>query len=198
MVDSAPVRAACLLAAAAHPDGSDVTALPTLIASLDDEDRMVRDASARALAARVGVEDALLTVLRTGSPRAQEAALTGLAGHATTAREGLLDWARDQIERVEDLHASRAALDGTSGATPLQGFLAQVVDQRIRRAEASGDRCTGHGRRARRWGPPAPIPAIGRSGGSGAGDRSVRFARRPPARARPHSLSRGIHGRTGR
>jgi HEAT repeat protein len=135
MVDSAPVRAACLLAAAAHPDGSDVTAVADLIASLDDDDRMVREAAAGALSIRDGVENALLTVLRTGSERAQEAALSGLAGHAATAREGLLGWARDQIERAEALHVSRGALDGSSGTTPIRAFLAQVVDQRIRRAE---------------------------------------------------------------
>ncbi|HET7494108.1 MAG TPA: cyclic nucleotide-binding domain-containing protein [Candidatus Limnocylindrales bacterium] len=135
MAESAPVRAACLLAAAAHPDGAEVTAIGDLISALDDEDGQVRNAAARVLSARDGAEDALLDVLRSGAPRAQEAALTALAGHAATARDGLLDRARDRIERAEALHVSRATLDGSLAAPPLQAFLAQVVDRRIRRAE---------------------------------------------------------------
>jgi HEAT repeat protein len=104
--------------AGAHAiDSADVTRTEALLlAALDDEALLVRRAAARALAQRPDWAVSAVEVLRTGSDRAQAAALLALAdGHELeTTRPAVRDWAIGQIERATTLRRHAAAL-GNSG-----------------------------------------------------------------------------------
>jgi hypothetical protein len=131
---SPAVRAAAITAGAAQRDG-DVTSTPGLIAALDDDARIVRNAAARALEARPGARADIVRVLNEGTDRAQEAALAAIPRHAPAVRGDLLAWARGQVERAEELHRARAAVAVWPQPTDDSDFLETVLGQRIRRAE---------------------------------------------------------------
>jgi HEAT repeat protein len=132
--DSPAVRAAAITAAGAQKDG-ETTSLLRLIAALDDEALIVRNAAAHALESRPAARGDLVRVLSEGSDRAQEAALAAIPGHAAAVRDDLLAWANGQIERAEELHRARAAVAVTPGQAEDREFLETVLAQRIRRAE---------------------------------------------------------------
>jgi HEAT repeat protein len=128
------IRAAAISAAAAQQDGG-TTSMLRLIAALDDEALIVRNAAAQALGARPAAHRDLVRVLNEGSDRAQEAALAAIPRHAEAVRDDLLGWANGQIERVEELHRARAAVSVSPGSADDRAFLEAVIAQRIRRAE---------------------------------------------------------------
>jgi len=164
---SPAVRAAAIGAAAAHPEGSAVASTPALIEALDDDAAPVRLASAAALRSRGDAAHPLVDVLRNGTPRAQEAALTAIPGHAASVRDDLLAWANGQIELAETLHRARAAVVALPQRSDVRDFLEAVIGQRIRRAE---DRAI------------ASLVAVGAPAAGGLMRRSLRSAD-PDARA---------------
>ena len=128
------IRAAAITAAAGQ--GKDeTTPMVRLIAALDDEALIVRNAAAHALGATPAARRDLVRVLNEGSDRAQDAALAAIPGHAAAVRDDLLGWANGQIERAEELHRARAAVSVSPGPTEERDFLGSVLAQRIRRAE---------------------------------------------------------------
>jgi len=133
-VASPAVRAAAITAAAAQP-GHAASSAASLIDALDDEARIVRNAAASALATRPDAGPHLVGVLRAGSQRAQDAALTAIPGHAAAVRNDLLAWANDHIERAEVLHRARASVAAWPQRTDDRDFLETVLGQRIRRSE---------------------------------------------------------------
>jgi cyclic nucleotide-binding protein len=164
---SPAVRAAAIGAAVAHPEGAAVAPTPALIEALDDDAAAVRLASAAALRNRGDAAHPLVDVLRNGTPRAQDAALAAIPGHAAAVREDLLAWANGQIEHAESLHRARAAVVALPQRTDDRDFLEAVIGQRIRRAE---DRAI------------ASLVAIGAPAAGGLMRRSLRSAD-PDARA---------------
>ncbi|HEV8697135.1 MAG TPA: cyclic nucleotide-binding domain-containing protein [Candidatus Limnocylindrales bacterium] len=128
------VRAAAITASAAQPVG-EATATSGLLAALDDDARIVRNAAASALAARPGAGPDLVRVLREGTDQAKEAALAAISGHAAEVRNDLLAWANDHIERAEVLHRARASVAAWPQRTDGRDFLETVLGQRIRRSE---------------------------------------------------------------
>ena len=136
MTATAPdVRAAAIRAAAARLDGTTVAPTSVLIAALDDPARVVRIAASDALRARPGVGPNLTGVLSTGSPRAVEAALGAVGGHASEVHDDLLTWARGQIGRAEELHRANSSLEELPVHSDESGFLETVLTQRARGAE---------------------------------------------------------------
>ena len=129
------VRAAAIAAAAARPDATHVAPTPALIAALDDPARVVRSASAGALAIRPAAGPDLIEVLRQGTPDAIDAALAAVGGHASAVEDDLLAWARGRIERAEDLHRAHTSVVTLAGRTETLDFLDAVLDQRARSAE---------------------------------------------------------------
>jgi len=164
---SPAVRAAAIGAAAAHPEGSAVASTPALIEALDDDAATVRLASAAALRRRGDAAHPLVDVLRHGTPRAQDAALAAITGHAASVRDDLLAWANGQIQLAETLHRARAAVVALPQRTDDRDFLEAVIGQRIRRAE---DRAI------------ASLVAVGAPAAGGLMRRSLRSAD-PDARA---------------
>ena len=129
------IRAAAIRALSARADREEVAPTAALLSSLDDDAHAVRSAAAIALADRSGAGPGLVTVIRSGSPRAQDAALVAVASHAGEVHADLLSWARDQIGRAEDLHRAHGAVAALPGRGEELGFLETVVAQRARRAE---------------------------------------------------------------
>jgi Cyclic nucleotide-binding domain len=160
------VRAAAITAAAAQSD-AEATSMARLIAALDDEALIVRNAAAHALEERPAAGRDLVRVLNQGSDRAQEAALAAIPGHAAAVRNDLLGWANGQIGRAEELHRARAAVSVSPGPADDRDFLETVIAQRIRRAE---DRAI------------AALVAVGAPSAGGLMRRSLRSAD-PEARA---------------
>jgi HEAT repeat protein len=117
------VRAAAVHAIAAVSEGiDDVDGL--LVRALHDETRAVRQAAARALAARAGPVGPLLAVLEGKSEDAQGAALAALDGRGPEVAVDLVGWAEGQVRRAIVLRrhalalAQLAAAEGRSGTTP--------------------------------------------------------------------------------
>ncbi|HEX7949165.1 MAG TPA: HEAT repeat domain-containing protein [Candidatus Limnocylindrales bacterium] len=110
-VRQATVEAVAAVGGLAHGE----TIAPILIGALDDDSLRVRRTAANLLARRTADTDGVVDVLRAGSPRAQDAALLALVGHAEPARAELIAWAEAQLERAAALRASRNALDGMPG-----------------------------------------------------------------------------------
>ncbi|TME83943.1 MAG: cyclic nucleotide-binding domain-containing protein, partial [Chloroflexi bacterium] len=105
------VRAAAVGAIAAVVDPGLPDPLPSLVAALDDQAPSVRLAAAHGLNGRGGrTSEALLEVLRTGTSRAQDAALRALDGRGLEVREELLAWAGGQVGRAGALRERSAAL----------------------------------------------------------------------------------------
>jgi HEAT repeat protein len=143
LADPSPeVRAATVDALAASSDAAAV--LPDLLAALDDESEAVRRTAALALSRRETTPPGLTDLLATGSPRAQEAALTALRGHGPDVREIVIDWTLGRLARAADLRRARSALSvGTAGSTERQpraalDFLVDVLAGRERRAVRLG------------------------------------------------------------
>ncbi len=129
------IRAGAIRALSARDDREDSAPTAALLSSLDDDAHAVRSAAAIALADRSGAGPGLVTVIRSGSPRAQDAALVAVASHAVEVHSDLLSWAKDQIERAEDLHRAHGAVAALPAGGEELGFLETVVAQRARRAE---------------------------------------------------------------
>ncbi len=113
------------------------TIAPILIGALDDDSLRVRRTAADLLARRTADTDGLLDVLRSGSARAQDAALLALVGHADPVRDTIIAWAGDQIARATAVRTDQQALaDHPSAPTPppdtAVGFLASVLARRER------------------------------------------------------------------
>ncbi len=104
------VRAAAVRLLAAQPYAAD-SALADLVRCLDDDSAMVRSAGTRALEA-IGPagRSRALEVLRSGSERAQTAALGVLDGHPEEVRSELVPWAVVQVDRAADIRTWRRAL----------------------------------------------------------------------------------------
>ncbi|HEX7196063.1 MAG TPA: HEAT repeat domain-containing protein, partial [Candidatus Limnocylindria bacterium] len=128
---SPAVRAAAMRALAAVPAWPEHT-LAQVIAALDDNAATVRHAAARALAGRADATEGLLSVLRDGSGRAQEAAVEGL-GAARPSSQAIREWALTLIGRAD--HLRRHAVPPTANMGDAEGFLAFVVQQRRLEAE---------------------------------------------------------------
>ena len=133
--DTPAVRAAAITAIAAHEDASAMAPTPALLEGLDHDARVVRAASARALAARQAAGPALVEVLHAGSARAQDAALVAIAGHAPDVHGDLLSWAHAQIQRAEHLQRARVSVAALDQPGEERAFLDHVLSRRVRRAE---------------------------------------------------------------
>ena len=106
---SAEVRAAAIRAVAADVTATDP--LPVLLGALDDPAGIVRVAAARAIAELgAAAQERTQEVLRTGSERAQDAALSAMEGHADEVRAGLVPWALAQVDGAARLRQRTKAL----------------------------------------------------------------------------------------
>ncbi len=136
LTDPSPtVRAAAISALAKHPDGASEIPSTMLVDSLEDGSHGVRISAATALAGRSGVGHGLIEVLRSGSDRAQDAALVAIGSHAAEVHDDLLSWANGQIQRAEGFHRAHASLGRLEGTAEDWDFLETVITQRARRAE---------------------------------------------------------------
>jgi HEAT repeat protein len=130
------VRAAAIRATSVRRDGEELLPTDALLAALEDEVGAVRRAAATALAARPGSAPGLMSILATGAPDAQDAALAAIVPQASELHEELLGWAHGQIDRAADLHRAHNALVAwPAERTAVRDFLADVIDQRAARAE---------------------------------------------------------------
>ncbi len=129
------VRASAIRALSGREDRDEAAPTAALFQSLDDDAQAVRSAAAVALADRSGTAPGLVDILRSGSPRAQDAALMAVAGQAGEVHADLLSWARNQIERAEGLHRAHGAVAALPARGHEGGFLQAVIAQRARRAE---------------------------------------------------------------
>ena len=137
---SAEVRAAAL----GRLDPADPAHRPTLIAALDDDAAIVRQAAVTALgAASVDGRD-VLAVLTDGSPRAQLAALSALIGVAEgdpSVREPVAEWAFERLGRARELRAARLEITGAVApegtASGSRDFLVSVLERRQAALEES-------------------------------------------------------------
>jgi HEAT repeat protein len=137
LADASPrVREAAVAALAAARDG--VTTDADLLAALDDDARLVRTAAARGLSSREVAAPGLLDVLRTGSNRAQEAALTAMRGHGPEVRADLISWILARLDRAGELRHARIALTAAEVAgwrrESCLGFLSSTLARRERHA----------------------------------------------------------------
>ncbi len=110
--ESTGVRLAAVKALGSFGD-DDVVA--PLLQALDDPDERVRGAASQALQRAQGASPALLETLKTGSERAQDAALVALQHHARAAREAAVDWALTQVPRAAQYRTMRMALENAAG-----------------------------------------------------------------------------------
>ncbi|MGZ8515059.1 MAG: Npt1/Npt2 family nucleotide transporter [Candidatus Limnocylindrales bacterium] len=127
------IEAVAAVGGVAHGD----TIAPILINALDDDSPRVRRTAADLLARRTADTEGLVDVLRSGSPRAQDAAILALAGHADPVRDRIVAWAGEQVARATAVRTDRQALAGDPAApAPLPdtptGFLASVLARRER------------------------------------------------------------------
>ena len=108
------IRATAVRAAASGIGAADpaTETLAAVVARLDDDARIVRDAAASALATVPDAAPGLLDVLASGSERARSAALVALAGHPLEARDPVRAWALGQIDRALALRDHEAILAG--------------------------------------------------------------------------------------
>lgn len=118
-------------------DDTDPVATNVLVQALADPAPMIRHAAATALAARDRLEPRLVELLTSGSVDEQDAAVRALDGPAGVgAREPLLSWAGQRIERARALRDVRAATERVasgSAAHEASPFLTAIIDQRIAR-----------------------------------------------------------------
>jgi HEAT repeat protein len=101
------------------------------VLALDDADAPVRHAAGQALRA-VGEIEALLPVLKDGSPRAQDEAIVSLAGTPGPAREAVLGWAGRRIAEAERLRRwsiSLSPAQATPAIVGLRSTLALAEDK---------------------------------------------------------------------
>jgi HEAT repeat protein len=142
-----PDPAVRVAAATALGDMPASAAQAVLVSALDDDAAAVRRAAADAIGGLEGMVPALIGVLGTGSERAQEAAIRGLAGGAAGGNEvAVRAWALRRVERAVALRRHAASLRpavpvpagaaGTSDdATPALEFLRTLLERRSRRLE---------------------------------------------------------------
>ena len=125
------VRAAAVGAVAAIDALPD--RVPLLATALDDDTAVVRRAGAAGLAAHFDESrETILETLRTGPPRAQEAALAALDGHGGDVRPALLAWSTVQVSRADTLRRASRSLD-VDGAELDDGsidFLGSILRRR--------------------------------------------------------------------
>jgi HEAT repeat protein len=127
-------------AAVGRLDVADVDDRDALLAALDDETTVVRDASARTLGAAAGDGHAVMTVLTTGGPRAKQAALLALVGIAErdpSIRGQVADWAYGRLGRAKELLEARSSITATDPENGVAAFLAYVLETRQRALEES-------------------------------------------------------------
>jgi HEAT repeat protein len=141
LADPSPhVRAAAVTYLADPDAGNSRTAL---MAALDDDSGIVREAAAAVLASSALDGHDLVGVLHGGSPRAQRAALLalgGVAGRDPSVLAPVADWALQRLTRATQLRDARAALDpatvGTAASErPVAAFLESVLESRQRALE---------------------------------------------------------------
>ena len=135
LADPSPdVRHAAIEAVAAVGGLSHGATIATaLLGALDDADSRVRRTAADLLARRDAETEGVVELLKTGSPRAQEAALLALIGHGAAVREPVIAWAEIQIARASEHRRARVALEGRDAPPPPDsavGFLAHVLERR--------------------------------------------------------------------
>jgi HEAT repeat protein len=129
------VRAAAIRAACAHDEAHALVPTELLLASLEDDALSVRNAAAWALGNRADTGPALMGALQTGSPAAQDAALSAMPSHARDVHDDLLTWAHSQIDRAAGLHRWRPAVAALGIDAAERDFLTSIIDQRAIRAE---------------------------------------------------------------
>jgi ATP/ADP translocase/HEAT repeat protein len=125
------VRAAAVSAVAAIDPLPD--RVPLLAAALDDEAAIVRRAGSAGLAAHFDESrETILETLRTGPPRAQEAALEALDGHGPDVRTALIAWSTVQVSRADTLRRASRSLDadGTELEDGSVAFLGSILRRR--------------------------------------------------------------------
>jgi len=114
--------------------------IPDLVDALDDDAATVRAAAAQALSLRDTAPPGLLDLLRTGSGRAQEAALAAMRGHGPEVRPEVIAWTLGRLDRAAELRRARLALTTVAAAERTAGsslgFLVAVLASRERRAIA--------------------------------------------------------------
>ena len=131
LTDDSPLVRAAAVRALGSVSPRDPGTMGVMVVMLDDEARAVRRAASKILAARPDATDAVLTVLRDGTERAQEAALMALADAPASAHGPIREWTLKLIERA-------TALRGVArepAATGLRGFLDSVIADRYEAAE---------------------------------------------------------------
>ena len=135
---SADVRQATIEAVAAVGGvGPGTSIAPALISALDDDRLQVRRIAADLLARGSTDVAAIVDVLRSGSPRAQDAALLALVGCADGVRGAVIAWAAEQVARAAAVRADLQALEERAGASTTApdtalGFLTSVLGRRER------------------------------------------------------------------
>lgn len=146
LADPSPHVRAAALTELEEPDAT--AGREALIAALDDDSGIVREAAAAALAASGLAGHDLVDVIRDGPPRAQRAALTALA--AIAAREpsvhaAIADWLLQQLSRAAALRDARLAIgpglrrsEHPGDGQPVASFLDSVLASRQRGLEDLG------------------------------------------------------------
>ncbi|MGI8829551.1 MAG: HEAT repeat domain-containing protein [Candidatus Limnocylindria bacterium] len=127
-VRAAAIRALGTLAAGTHGGTA------RIVQALDDEALVVRRAASSVLARHDDAGGSLLDVLRTGSPRAQEAAVEALQGASGAAQEPLREWALGLIKRAADLRRWSPG----NGAEP--GTAAELLNFTLEQRELQAQR----------------------------------------------------------
>lgn len=141
LADSSPHVRAAALTDLADPDA--VAGRAALIAALDDDSGIVREAASAALASSGLDGHALVEVLHDGRPHAQRAALDALvavAGREPSVHAAVADWLLDRLTRAAQLRDARSAIGpGPSGRAaidrPVADFLDSVLASRQRALE---------------------------------------------------------------
>ena len=111
-----------------------------LLTALGDESAVVRHAAARALGAAGSDGRAVLTVLTTGAPGEQQAALLALVAIAErdpAIREPVAEWAYGRLGRAKRLLEARRSIATAAPADSAAGLLASVLEARQRALEDS-------------------------------------------------------------
>ena len=130
---SPEIRGAALRAlGTTTPDGGENEVY--LLAGLDDAAPSVRSTAAQTLAIRPLVQPALLQVLRNGSERAQEAALSAVGDAHGAVRSEIIAWAHRQVDRAAALSRALGALQDEH-LDERRAFLNAALGRRIARLE---------------------------------------------------------------
>ena len=137
LADPRPVLRESVVDALAAGDNVDDSLTPSLLTALDDDSPHVRRTAAGLLAGHEAVADGLVDILRSGSARAQEAALLAVTPHGASVRSEVIAWAETQIARAAARRTSRLALGRNEGEPPpgpdtAAGFLDSVLAGRER------------------------------------------------------------------